>query len=176
MRWEGFTVAAMGMVSALSLGSMATAAPADVKDPVVGSHWPAESAFTTPPVRAKPRPGSACEVADRYVTLQGAARQNEIAELFAPNGSLLGMSETVVRGRDQLKEHYSYATSRKVIPISFVDHGRECFMELASPRFGDDAGLYRLAAIDHFTLDENSRIERLVTYIKPGITGTPPGK
>ncbi|WP_149521112.1 hypothetical protein [Sphingomonas montanisoli] len=156
--------------------SASNAASPSLQDPAIGSHWPAESSFATPPVRAKPVPGSACDVADRYVTLQGAGRQDEITALFAPTASLLGISETVVRGRDQLTAHFSHAISRKVIPISFVDRGRECFMELASPRLGDDDGPYRLAAIDHFVLDQNNQIERLVIYIKPGIASAATGK
>jgi hypothetical protein len=82
----------------LVVGLCADAGPP--QDPIIGSHWPMATAFDSPPPRAEPVPGSACELANRYVTLVAADRRDEIPDLFAPDAIRIGVDNKVLRGRD----------------------------------------------------------------------------
>jgi len=128
---------------------------------------PLVATYSTPPARAKAAPGTACEAAERYVTLQGSGRQSEIAALFAEDADVLAMGAGVMHGHAVLAQYFSRPVNRPVIPITFIDKGRECFMELAAANPDDPSGEYRLAAIDHFTLDESGLVKRLIIYLRP---------
>jgi hypothetical protein len=154
--------------AALLLG-LGAAAPPD--DPIVGSHWPATAVFDTPPPRAQPAPGSACEAANRYVSLVGADRASEVPGLFAPDGQVMGVDDKMLRGPAEIATFYNRVHLHGVIPISFIDRGRECIMEIAGgrPGRGDPPGHNYLLAIDHFTVGTDGKIERLIIFFRPGM-------
>jgi hypothetical protein len=59
---------------------------------------------------------------------------------------------------------------RGAIPISFIDRGAECFMEVANLSAGDD--IWRLTAVDHFTVTPAGQISRLVIDHQRGAPAT----
>ena len=81
------------------------------------------------------------------------------------------------RGRKEIHGFYDDVNLRGAIPISLIDSGAECIMELANlTTAGDD--IWRLSAIDHFTVAPDGQIARLVIYVQRSIasaagSGTP---
>jgi hypothetical protein len=151
------------------LGVWASAAAAGPADPRIGSHWRVQTRFDLPPERARPVPGSACEAADRYVSLVGARKGSEVAALFARDALFLGPDEQVLRGRDAINAFYSVAVASRVshvIPLSFMDRGQECMMEIAIATI-EEPDHYRLLAMDHFTVDKDGLIDQLLIYFRP---------
>lgn len=145
-------------------------ARAQQKLPPSTLQYPLVWEFQTPPPRATPAAGSACETANQYVNLIGAKRGREVPELFAEDGVFLFQGR-LRRGRKEIHGFYDTVNVRGAIPVSFTDKGAECFMELANLSGGDDT--WRLTAIDHFTVTPNRQIARLViwAYTPPA---TPP--
>ena len=142
----------------------------------LGSRWPFDHTFASQPPRAQPVPGSACEVANEYVTRGGS----ETPAMFAPDGVYMGPYDIIYRGPAEIALWYTRPGAHepgkagegppKIIPLSFVDRGDECFMELANLRPSIEPGKpaqYRLVAVDHFTVGPDRKIKRLVIYIRP---------
>lgn len=137
-------------------------------DPDLGSHWPMTTVFDKRPQPAVPTKGSACEVAAAYVHIVEGGGGAKIVPLFAPDAEFLGPEERVLRGREEIGAFYAKVPKLVLdaVPISFVDRGNECFMELAV-RSQSGPNAYRLLAIDHFTIDKDRLISRLAIYFRP---------
>src|SRR5512139_1929797 len=63
-------------------------------------NWPFEVVFDTPPPAAKPRPGSACEVALQYATFITNGQAQSVPALFAADGAFIGPENRVLRGKE----------------------------------------------------------------------------
>jgi hypothetical protein len=153
----------------------ATAAPAP-SDPDLGSHWPFEHTFASQPPRGQVTPGSACEVGDAFMRGNGAS----LADLFAEDAVFMGPYDIIYRGREEIRLWFGRPGAHdpgkpeqgppKIVPVSFVDRGDECFVEVSQLRPNTEPGQpdrYRLVAIDHFTIGPDRKIERLVIYGRP---------
>jgi hypothetical protein len=178
--WAGRVVGvALGMVLGLSPWSAA----AQTRKPLPPSQmkYPLEWAFKMPPPRGTVTPGSACEVAEEYVRQINASRPAMgIADLFAEDGVVLQGGGKVLRGRKEIHGFYSATDAgRGVIPLSFIDSGAECVMEIAIQAYGPDE-TWRLAGSRHFTMTVDRQIARLVFFdygnVPPatGRQGAPP--
>ena len=53
------------------------------------------------------------------------------------------------------------------MPISFIADGDECVMELVTATNLDNYAKYRLAAIDHFTVNKAGKIRHMVVFLRP---------
>ena len=131
--------------------------------------WPTAVAFDGVPPRASPKPGSACEIANQYVTLIFSDRASEVPKLFAADGEFIGPEDRVLRGPAEIATFYDKVHQPGAIPLSFIDNGHECIMELAGKRPNDRRGMtdvYKLVAIDHFTVAADRKIRRLVIFFR----------
>lgn len=137
-------------------------------------NWPFEVVFDTPPSAAKPRPGSACEVALLYATFITNGQAEKVPSLFAADGAFIGPENRVLRGKE-IFAFYNSVQQRGAIPISFIDGETECVMELANlrPVAGSESHKYMLSAIDHFTVNGDKKIERLVIFFRENIISPP---
>jgi hypothetical protein len=153
-------------LAVFAAGPGRAAAPAF--DPDAGAHWAVAPEFSARPARAVPVAGSACEVANAYVTLVDSGRAPEVARLFAPDAIFLGPDDRVLNGREAIAGFYAKVPSlvSHAVPLSFMDRGHECIMELAV-QAGDSPDRYRLLAIDHFTVDAQGLVKQLVIYFRP---------
>jgi hypothetical protein len=137
--------------------------------------YPLEWAFKTPPPRGPVTPGSACEVAEEYVRQINAKRPaTGVAELFAEDGVVLQPGGKLLRGRKEIHGFYDVTDAgRGVIPLSFIDNGAECDMEIAIQRYGPDE-TWRLAGSRHFTMTPDRKIARLIFYSYGAAEAPPP--
>lgn len=136
--------------------------------------WPFTVVFDTPPPSARPRPGSACEAAEKYATFISTGQSEKVPALFAPTGEFIGPENRVLRGKE-IATFYGSIQQRGAIAISFIDADRECIMELANLRRvpGSDQPKYKLSAVDHFTVGADGKITRLVIFFRDNVV-TPP--
>ena len=164
----------VGAVFAFGLGLSLWSFTAEAQKPLPPSkmQYPLEWAFKTPPPRGTVTPGSACEVAEEYVRQINAKRPAlGIADLFAEDGVVLQGGGRLLRGRKEIHGFYSVTDAgRGVIPLSFIDNGAECVMEIAIQAYGPDE-TWRLAGARHFTITSDRQISRLVFF---GYDSVPP--
>jgi hypothetical protein len=164
----------VGAVFAFGLGLSLWSFTAEAQKPLPPSkmQYPLEWAFKTPPPRGTVTPGSACEVAEEYVRQINAKRPAlGIADLFAEDGVVLQGGGRLLRGRKEIHGFYSVTDAgRGVIPLSFIDNGAECVMEIAIQAYGPDE-TWRLAGARHFTITPDRQISRLIFF---GYDSVPP--
>ena len=137
-----------------------------------GEHGPFDAVFAAAPPRAIPAAGSACEVADRWIGLIAAGQASGAAALFAADGLLLGPSDRPLHGSQQISAFHQGLGQPDLIPLSFIDKDAECLVEIAMRPSSGPPGAYRLAALGHFTVDADRKIEKLVIYGRPALAGS----
>ncbi len=146
--------------------------------PASTMNYPLTWEFKDPPPRGSVTPNSACEVAEEYVRQINAKRPaTKVADLFAEDGVVLQGRGKLLRGRQEIHGFYDFADNgRGVIPLSFLDHGAECVMEIAIQRYGPDE-TWRLAGARHFTIGPDRQITRLIFFdYTPASPPSPQGK
>jgi hypothetical protein len=171
----GLRIVSLPLAIGLFLALEPSAAAAQ-KPPLPPStmRYPLEWAFKVPPPRGTVTPNSACEVAEEYVRQINAKRPaTGVAELFAEDGVVLQGRGKVLRGRKEIHGYYDVTDGgRGVIPLSFLDNGAECVMEIAIQRYGPDE-TWRLAGARHFTIGPNREITRLIFFDYQGNADLP---
>lgn len=161
---------ARAIALALMAGTIATPLAAVGTPASLSPAWPTAIIFDGTPPRAVPVPGSACEIANEYVTLIATDHAAQVPELFAEDGEFVGVEERVLRGRAEIASFYNRVHQGGAVPLSFIDRDDECIMELAGQRPNADPSgpaKYRLVAIDHFTITRDRKIKRLVIFFRP---------
>lgn len=152
---------------AAAVGVLPASARAQAPKPLPPTQmkYPLEWAFKTPPPRGTVTPGSACEVAEEYVRQINAQRPAMgIADLFAEDGVVFQGGGKLLRGRKEIHGFYSVTDAGAgVIPLSFIDSGAECVMEIAIQAYGPNQP-WRLAGARHFTMTPDRKIARLVFF------------
>ena len=147
----------------------------------------------TPPISASHSGefGPACQAAHRYDDLVRTQRYDEIASLFAPDPVWFMPTGTVARGRDEIGRSFqSYLGDRRPIfrTDNYVDDGLFCVMEVSMkvridvdgkvalgvdgmaviiPEGSTEDGVFVRRAIDHFTVNEQGLITRMIVYNAP---------
>ena len=127
--------------------------------------YPLEWSFKTPPPRGTVTPDSACEVAEEYVRQINASRPAMgISDLFAEDGIAFQGGGKLLRGRKEIHGFYSTTDAGSgVIPLSFIDNGAECVMEIAIQGYGANQP-FRMAGSRHFTITPDRKIARLLFF------------
>ena len=77
---------------------------------------------------------------------------------------------TVLHGPTEIGDFYNSFLPKikpRNVPISFIADGDECVMELVTATNLDNYAKYRLAAIDHFTVNKQGKIRHMVVYLRP---------
>ncbi|MDB5446831.1 MAG: hypothetical protein JWQ97_2148 [Phenylobacterium sp.] len=162
--------------AAAVLAALGLAASAEARPPAQQGRWPTAVVFAGTPPAAQPRPGSSCEAASRYVNFIGSDQASKVPALFAPDGEFVGVENRVLRGPAEIATFYNSVHQGGAVPLSFIDKGSECIMELAGQRPGErpgDPAAYHLVAIDHFTVRPDGKVARLVIFFRPGAMTRP---
>ena len=131
---------------------------------------PRGDVFDAPPPAATTRGKRACEPAQRYVDLIAAERYDQLGTLFADDAVFVTPIGTVLHGPTEIGDFYNSFLPKikpRNVPISFIADGDECVMELVTATNLDNYAKYRLAAIDHFTVNKQGKIRHMVVYLRP---------
>lgn len=150
----------------LTVGLMFTSAlicHADVKQPLT------TDTFQTKPQSAEVT-GESCRVAKKYVDITNAGEYHKLGDLFAEDAVFMTPFGLVLEGRKTIGEFYSAKISDlkpDLVAVSYISEGRECIMELVAATSLDNHAVYRLSAIDHFTVNDEGLITNMVVYLRP---------
>jgi hypothetical protein len=152
----------------LMLLAAALAAPTYVHadEPV----WPESTVYRAAPAKATARPGSACAVAERYVSLIAEDRAPDVVELFAENGAVFSSLPRYLIGKAAIAAQYANVHNKGAIPVRFLEAPRECAVTIAALIEAKEAGgarRYGIISMNHFMLDASGKIERLIIYVRP---------
>lgn len=134
------------------------------------SVYPDKDVFDAPPPAASAKGKRACEPAQRYVDLMTEERYDEVGKLFADDAVFVTPTGKVLRGPAEIGAFYAEMMPKfkpRNVPISFIAEGDECIMELVTATILDNFAHYRLAAIDHFTVNADGKIRHLTVYLRP---------
>lgn len=149
-------------IAALTLASMTATAN-------VSLH-PEADIFDAAPPAASAKGKRACAVAQRYVDLIAAERYDQVGTLFADDAVFVTPVGKVLHGAADIGRFYGDLMPKlkpRNVPISFMADGNECIMELVTATNMDNYAKYRLAAIDHFTVNKQGKIRHMVVYLRP---------
>jgi limonene-1,2-epoxide hydrolase len=104
--------------------------------------------------------------ADRYVAVATADGKEALAELFTVEAVFHAPDGRIHRGRDEIAAFYRRHLAN-VVPTFHVHRavvdGNQCWIELANGPEDNPA----LLASNHFTVDDDGRIEQLVVFLRP---------
>ncbi len=134
------------------------------------SVYPDKDVFDAPPPAASAEGKRACQPAQRYVDLMTAERYDEVGKLFSDDAVFVTPTGKVLRGSVEIGAFYAENMPKfkpRNVPISFIADGDECIMELVTATVLDNFAHYRLAAIDHFTVNAEGKIRHLTVYLRP---------
>jgi hypothetical protein len=177
MRWKW---SAAGALAAAVLVSMTLAhaepAPGGEFDP----NYPTSEVYAGVPRAAEQPPGPACAAARAYVGIAYGARFAEMSSLFAEDAVVywpVRRADGVVivqriAGRAAIDAFYRNVIGRTrpyAIPVTLVGDNTDCMMQVAARVEIDGAERYRLAAINHFTVDASGKVIRLISFQRGAI-------
>lgn len=134
------------------------------------SAYPTGDVFDAPPPAADARGKPACAPAQRYLDLTAAGRYDQLGSLFADDAVFVTPIGKVLHGAAEINAFYKNflpTLKPRNVPISFIADGNECVMELVTATNADNYAKYRLAAIDHFTVNKEGKIRHMVVYLRP---------
>ncbi|MFT4026679.1 MAG: nuclear transport factor 2 family protein [Novosphingobium sp.] len=128
--------------------------------------------FRDVPRAAVPQPGTACMAARRYLELVNSGRYGEMADLFTADAVVLepmrGPSGGMARGRAEIDAFYSRrigAMRPHVVGVAYVGNRTDCMLENAAKV--PPATRYSLSSINHFTVNRQGKITRMVAFARP---------
>ena len=131
---------------------------------------PSGDLFDSPPPAASAHDKPACQPAQKYIELTAAGHYDQLGSLFSDTAIFVTPTGKVLHGSKAIGAFYMGflpTLKPKNVPISFIADGSECVMELVTATNMDNYAKYRLAAIDHFTIDKNGKIMHMVVYLRP---------
>lgn len=134
------------------------------------STYPRGDVFDAPPPAASARGKRACKPAQRYIDLTAAGQYDQLGSLFADDAVFVTPIGTVLHGPAEIGEFYKTFLPKikpRNVPITFIADGDECVMALVTATNLDNYAKYRLAAIDHFTVNKKGKIRHMVVYLRP---------
>ena len=134
------------------------------------STYPRGDVFDAPPPAASTRGKRACKPAQRYIDLTAAGQYDQLGSLFADDAVFVTPIGTVLHGAAEIGEFYKTFLPKlkpRNVPITFIADGNECVMALVTATNLDNYAKYRLAAIDHFTVNRQGKIRHMVVYLRP---------
>jgi len=105
--------------------------------------------------------------ADEYVDTVNRGAYDELSALFAEDANFLGPNRQEFSGRAAIGAFYDTflpTITPKIRIASYVEDGDDCVYELES--LDAETGTYRLAAIDHATLDSEGKVSRFTVWTK----------
>lgn len=140
-------------------------------------YHPRADIFESKPPAASVQGKPACKTAQVYVDRINAGQYDKISGLFAADAVFLTPTGPILTSREEIGQFYRklLGTLRPaIVPISFINEGRTCVMELAAATQVDNPTQYKLSAIDHFTMNDTGQIAHMIVYLRPQVTT--PGK
>ena len=118
------------------------------------------------PLAAHAPPG--WSIAERYVELINSGRFAQVVDLYSDDAVVIPpLANMRAEGRRQISEFYESIVAAyrpTIIPVAYGCYGSECFQVHATTRDIRGKTRYVLSTVDHFTVDEDGLIVRMIAY------------
>lgn len=115
--------------------------------------------------------GPACKAAKTYVDRIQAGSYDTVVDLFTSDALLIEPTRKEPRvGRARIDDFYRNAIGRakpKIVAVGYVGEGSDCFVELAVEMQVNGRPRYVLTSVDHFTVDKDGLVTRMLAYSRP---------
>jgi hypothetical protein len=150
-----------------SVSGVPVFAPGGELDPA----HPESGLYRYVPKPGKVPPGAACRAAKAYVDAVQAGRYADVAKLYADDAVILGPMGKVISGRQAIDHFYGDVIAKmkpKVVGVAYAGDETDCMLELAAISDGPGDGThYRLSSIDHFTVNAEGKVTRMIVFVRP---------
>lgn len=166
-------ITALGLLCA----SAASAGPVVIAGGALDPAYTGADVYIDTPAPAKIPSGPACKAAKAYVDYHQAGRFAEVPSLFADDAALLEPTRLNIRGKEAITQFYAKAIGSlkpEIAAVFYLGDASDCMVELAVRQPIDGKPRYRLASMDHFTVDARGRIIRMIAFARPGNIGLRP--
>ena len=160
----------LGSIVVPALATGVDAAPVAIAggelDPAITS----ANVYLDVPARASHVAGAACRATQKYVELVRDGRFTEVVDLFAENAVVLEPAGGVLRGHGEIGKFYTETIGRMkpvIIDVAYTGDDADCMVTLAVRVSIGGLPRYKLASVDHFTLDPAGKFSRMVAFARP---------
>jgi SnoaL-like domain len=121
------------------------------------------------PKAADAPPGTACQIAKRYVDLINGRSFAEITDLFENDAVVLDQIGKNVRGHDEINAYFTALGQMppQMIAVAYTGNDVDCMVEIATQMKIQGQPRYVLTSVDHFTLGKSGKVTRLVAFGRP---------
>ena len=122
------------------------------------------------PKSATATPGTACRVAQDYITYVQNGQYDKVVELFAKTAVVLEPTRQHVQGRDAITKFYTETIGRMkpdIVAVAYVGDKTDCMVSIAAGDRNATQPHYKLASVDHFTLDATGKVVSMVAFVRP---------
>lgn len=122
------------------------------------------------PTPAKAASGTACRTAQDYISFVQNGQYDKVMELFSSSAVLLEPTRQHVQGRDAIAKFYAETIGRmkpEIVAVSYVGDERDCVVTIAVRERIATQLRYKLASMDHFTLDATGKVISMVVFVRP---------
>lgn len=125
------------------------------------------------PARANVSPGAACRATKSYVERVRAGQYADIVELFAADAVVLEPAGGTLQGYKEINQFYTGTIGKMkpdVIDVAYTGDDNDCMVVLAVRITIAGNPRYKLASLDHFTLNAAGKFSRMVAFARPTTT------
>ena len=158
-------------VAALAIGAASVhSAPITIAGGELDATITNADVYVGVPARASVSPGAACRAAKSYVEHVRAGRFTEVIELFAEDAVVLEPAGGTLRSRKEISEFYTGTIGKMrpdVIDVAYTGDDTDCMVVLAVRIAIAGKPRYKLASVDHFTLNAAGKFSRMVAFARP---------
>ncbi|MET0241627.1 MAG: nuclear transport factor 2 family protein [Sphingobium sp.] len=168
---------ALAIIAGLTCAASVSAAPAVIAGGALDPAYSDADIYLGDPPTPKVPAGPACRAAKAYVDYHQAGHFAQVPSLFAPDAILMEPSRLNVRGTAGITQFYAKAIGAlkpEIAAVIYLGDATDCMVELAVRQVIDGKPRWRLASMDHFTVDGSGRIIRMVAFQRPSKMGLKP--
>ena len=129
----------------------------------------ARDVFIGEPAQANGSP--AYQLARKYIELVQTGQFSGLPDLFTDDAIIYPtIRRAPVVGKAAIVDFYNNTIAKitpRAVAVSIFGEGKDCFMELSTRYDVDGEQRYILTTIDHFTLADDGRFNRMIVYLRP---------
>lgn len=160
------TIVAAFIIAASSVRSAPITIAGGELDPTITN----ANVYVAAPTSARVSPGVACRLTKSYVEQVRAGRFTEVVALFAEDAVVLEPAGGTLRGREEIAKFYTGTIGKMrpdIIDVAYTGNDTDCMVVLAVRVDIAGESRYKLASVDHFTLNAAGKFSRMVAFARP---------
>lgn len=161
----------MAFIALMMISAAARASdPVQIAGGTLDPNFSDTDVYVGVPTSAKAASGAACRVAQDYITFVHNGQYDRVADLFSSSAVVLEPTRQHVQGRDAIAKFYAETIGRMkpdIVAVSYVGDETDCVVTIAVRERIATQPRYKLASVDHFTLDATGKVVCMVVFVRP---------